>query len=466
MTPSTVAQFHVKKIAIIGAGPSGLSAAKYLSAQNAFDSIIIYEQQGEIGGIWNCSDSLLETTPFSEDNIFSSPNRPIRQRYDPSILSSPIYDQLFANIPVPMMRFSDLPFPPKTLLYPSREVIEDYLLTYAKEVRGLIKFGVRVEKLAPVSEGENTTWALEAKSLQDNKAISGTYDAVVVATGHYSVPWIPDIKNIAKFVEKYPSIISHSRDYRTPTPFKDKKTIVVGNGPSGTDIALQINRVSNRKTMVSVRSPTPLPRLTYMACEEVPEIEEFIVDGRGIRFKDGRVETEVDSVIFCTGFLYDYPFLTDLKEKLITTGFGVHGLYKHIFCIDHPTIVFPALNMKAAPWPLSEAQAAAFAAVWSNNIQLPPIEAMQEWAKNLYENEGEEMHIFRTPTSDGLYINDLYGWVEQSPRKGKEPPCWDDIAFWQRSIFPQAKLKFETDGYKATSLGDLGFHYDPNWKAK
>jgi len=36
---------RVQKIAIIGAGPSGLAVAKYLLAENAFDKIDIYEQQ-------------------------------------------------------------------------------------------------------------------------------------------------------------------------------------------------------------------------------------------------------------------------------------------------------------------------------------------------------------------------------------------------------------------------------------
>ncbi|UKZ80081.1 hypothetical protein TrVFT333_007846 [Trichoderma virens FT-333] len=443
MSPSSTSQFDVKKIAIIGAGPSGLSAAKYLRAQNAFDSIVIFEQQGETGGIWNRSKSPLETTPMPKDDRFSSSNSLIG--HDPSILS-PIYDQLYANIPVPMMRFSDQPFPQGSLLFPSREVIQEYLLKYAKEVRHLIKFGVQVEKLEPISKGARTTWALEAKSMHDNQIMRDLYDAVVIATGHYSVPFIPEIKNIAKFMETHPSVVLHSRDYRTPTSFKDKKTIVVGNGASGTDIALQINRVSARRTMVSVRTPTPQPRLAYMGCEEVSEIEEFLADERGIRFKDGRVESGIDAVIFCTGFLYDYPFLPVLQRKLITTGDGVHGLYKHIFCIDYPTLAFSALNVKTAPWPLAEAQAAVFSAVWSNNIQLPSVDAMQEWSKKLYEDEGEQLHIFRTSSADGLYINDLYDWVKH--------------------IFPQAKLKFEKDGYKATSLEELGFHYEENWKTK
>jgi cation diffusion facilitator CzcD-associated flavoprotein CzcO len=44
-------KFDVKRIAIVGAGPIGLSAATYLVAQKVFDEIVIYERQYEVGGI-------------------------------------------------------------------------------------------------------------------------------------------------------------------------------------------------------------------------------------------------------------------------------------------------------------------------------------------------------------------------------------------------------------------------------
>jgi cation diffusion facilitator CzcD-associated flavoprotein CzcO len=44
---------QVKRVAIIGAGPSGLAVAKYLLAENAFDKIDIYEQQYGISSSCN-----------------------------------------------------------------------------------------------------------------------------------------------------------------------------------------------------------------------------------------------------------------------------------------------------------------------------------------------------------------------------------------------------------------------------
>ncbi|KAL3589094.1 monooxygenase [Fusarium poae] len=130
------------------------------------------------------------------------------------------------------------------------------------------------------------------------------------------------------------------------------------------------------------------------------EIEEFLVEEKGVLFRDGRRETDVDAIVFCTGFPYSYPFLRDLDHKLITTGRGVHGLYQHVFHIRHPTLVFPGLNMKAAPWPLAESQAALFAAVWSNNIKLPSQAFMEAWSMELETQTGGALHMFG-PDGDG-----------------------------------------------------------------
>jgi protoporphyrinogen oxidase len=43
--------FNVKKIAIIGAGPSGLAAAKFLLAEEYLEKIDLFEQQSEVGGV-------------------------------------------------------------------------------------------------------------------------------------------------------------------------------------------------------------------------------------------------------------------------------------------------------------------------------------------------------------------------------------------------------------------------------
>ncbi|KAF7561306.1 hypothetical protein G7046_g2836 [Stylonectria norvegica] len=456
------ASFDVKKIAIVGAGPSGLAAAKYLKAQNAFEEIVIFEQLDKLGGIWNYSELAPETCTVPQEDPFGAPDKPIRPRPDAApIFTSPMYDRLHANIPGSLMNFKDQKFPDDSWVFPSRTTIQKYLHDYGEDIKDLVRFSFQVNSITLNPQDGHDKWDIEAQSTTSSEVIvKETFDAVVIANGHYSTPFIPDMKNITEFNRVYPGVISHSKQYRTPYPFKDKKVVVVGNGPSGLDIALQINEECRKPALISVRQPTSPERLAHSGCEEVAEIDEFLVDQKGIRFKDGRVETNIDAVVICTGFLYSYPFLPGLQRKLVTTGRGVHGLYKHLFYIQHPTLVFPGLNMKAVPWPLSEGQAAVFSSVWSNQLLLPTKEEMEAWSQELEQKHDDALHYFE-PLGDGFYINELHDWAMKAKYVAKEPPQWDDELMWQRSIFIEAKAAFEKLGCRAKTLGEIGFVYEP-----
>lgn len=458
------AGFDVKKVAIIGAGPAGLAAAKYLTAQATFEEIVIFEQQDQVGGIWNYTGLAPGSCRAPQEDPFCPPDEPIRLGAKATpIFTSPMYENLHANIPGGLMNFSSQKFPDDARLFPERVMIQEYLVQYAEDVRSLVQFSQKVKRVTLTPRDGHDKWEVETEFTLNGHITRGSYDAVVVANGHYSTPFIPAMKNMREFNETYPGVITHSKQYRTPHPFQDQKVVVVGNGPSGLDIALQIDQECMKPVLMSVRHPTSPERLAHAGCEEVVEIDEFLIEEKGVRFKDGRVETDVDAIVFCTGFLYSYPFLSDAEHKLLTTGRGVNGLYQHIFLIQHPTLVFPSLNMKAAPWPLSESQAAVFSAVWSNNLQLPPKEEMEAWSQELVRQEGDAVHVFK-PLGDGYYINALHDWVMKAKKPGKEPPQWSDELMWQRSIFLEAKTRFEQLGCTAQTLEELGFHYEPgNW---
>ncbi|KAK5993322.1 Thiol-specific monooxygenase [Cladobotryum mycophilum] len=456
-------QFHVKRVAIIGAGPCGLVAAKYLKAQGTFESIVVFEQNAQVGGVWNYSNLTPKEFPVPQEDPFWGPEQSVWPGGDPApTFPSPMYDNLHANLPGSLMNFTDQKFPDDAWVFPSRESIQEYLVHYAQDIRDLIKFRHQVTRVSLVQEHGRDQWHVENQDTTDGQAFNDIFDAVVVANGHYTIPYVPSIKNIAKFQQVHPSIITHSKQYRKSDHFKGKKVVVVGNGPSGLDVAMQINQAAG-KTLLSVRHATPPHKLKHTGCEEIAEIDDFLIDQRGILLKDGSIVADIDHIVFCTGFLYGYPFLPDINHEIITIGRGVHGLYQHIFYIKNPTLVFPTLNMKSVPWPLSESQAAIFSSVWSNSLLLPPLKDMEKWARELEEKYGESLQVFE-PRADGYYINELHEWAMQSSHRGKEPPRWDDEIFWQRSICDKAKIRFEEQGRKAKTLEELGFHYEPEEK--
>lgn len=466
--------FSISSIAIIGAGPCGLSAAKYLVAQNAFSQIDIYEQQSEVGGVWNYSPRPSQTLHVPQVSATCPPDEPLppSQREDSKdgegdsgpVFPSPMYHLLHTNIPRALMGFSDLPMPGDSLIFPSREDVQGYLVQYARDVRHLVRFSTQVVdvRLRQIDEDGRTKdqWDLDAVCLHTGERISKTYDAVVVASGHYATTYIPDVKGIKEFHAAHPGVISHSKHYRTPEPFKGEKVVVVGNAASGLDIAAQVGRLCRKPLLLSVQSATSEANLDWCGAEEVPVIEEFLVEEKGLRFKGGRVERDVDAVIFASGYLYTFPFLQSLKPPLVTDGRRVYGLYKHLFHIEHPTLVFSGLPVKVVPFPTSESQAAVVSRTWANLLPLPSREEMKRWEEKEAERRGDKFHVWPEGGDSG-YINSVWDWLTKSGTKGKEPPHWSPEQVWQRTIYAKAKLKFELEGRSARSLEELGFEYSP-----
>ncbi|KAL2106049.1 hypothetical protein VUR80DRAFT_7377 [Thermomyces stellatus] len=448
--------FNVSRVAIIGAGPSGLASAKHLLAHSF--SVTLFEQQPPWahGGVWHYTPEAPPSPPAPQTDPFLPPDAPLDAGPGGApMFMSAMYEELHANIPGSLMAFKDRPFPKGARAFPSRKLIKDYVLQYAEEVRHLVRFSREVVSVTPRSVNGDEKWDVTSRSTVDGSQEEEVFDAVVVANGHYSVPFIPAITNLAAYSGAHPSSVIHSKQYRSPRAFDDKTVVVVGNGPSGLDIAYQI-KPRAKQLYLSVRTPTPPEKISHIGCPEIAEIVEFLPTTRGIRLSDGTEIHDIDTILFCTGFLFSFPFLPTIAPTLITKGKGVHGLYKHLFCIAHPTLAFSGLLIRAVPFPVAEAQAAAFSAVWSNLVSLPPADEMWEESRRLDEERGDAVQVL-PKMADAEYINDMHDWVVACG--GKEPPRWEDRQLWERKIFAEAKIRFEEQGCKAETLEELGFRF-------
>jgi indole-3-pyruvate monooxygenase len=150
------------------------------------------------------------------------------------------YDRLHLHT---IKRYSALPgqpWPEEAPRYPSRQQVVDYLDRYAS-ARGIApRFGVRVERVQRA--GERFAVQTSAGVLQPRH--------VVVATGYNGVPRRPDVEGLDRFA----GTVMHARDYRNPQPFQGRRTLVVGCGNSGAEIALDLAEQGVDVAMV-VRGP-------------------------------------------------------------------------------------------------------------------------------------------------------------------------------------------------------------------
>lgn len=118
------------------------------------------------------------------------------------------------------MCFQDFPMSEETPLYPHHTQVMKYLndLTLKEDLSSLIRFQTLVENV----EYENNVWKVTVNNARDGNRYTEEFDAVVVATGHYAVPYVPEFPGLEELNKSQHIQILHSRDYRSPDGFKDK----------------------------------------------------------------------------------------------------------------------------------------------------------------------------------------------------------------------------------------------------
>ncbi|KAI9664234.1 MAG: hypothetical protein M1831_002413 [Alyxoria varia] len=405
-----------------------------------------------------------------------------------------------------LMQHSDMPFPDECALFPSHEDIFEYTKRYASDVEHLIHYRTQVLNIRHHSRRIKGTgvddkeskpvWSVTTRCLQPDQGMpngsdashsrdesSTEYDAVLIASGHYTVPFIPDYDGLREWSERNSGAVSHSKYFKVPEDYADKKVVVVGFGPSGVDISAQIAKYCKKPLLVSTRSPPMIPISAVGEAESLPGIESFVLS-RSIRLTDGTIVHDIDHVLFCTGYLYSYPFLppspcapvSEDYPLLPSRGNRVHNLYQHIFHTPDPTLAFMAIPWNIVPFPVSEAQAAVIARTWSGRLTVPSVSDMMKWEKDREAEKGAGKIFHKLPVKphleDADYINMLWSWVAEAQTQrssdgtsiiGKEPPFWDERTRWMRENVSSIRMKFgkmRDSGKVPKTLEDVGFVWD------
>ncbi|KAJ5918351.1 Flavin monooxygenase FMO [Penicillium verhagenii] len=461
---------NIERIAIIGAGPCGLGVAKYLLAEKKFKTITLFEQRDQPGGVWNYTGdegTSNNAIPIPNPSPSTTPQQPVNGKF-----ISPVYDSLETNIPNSMMGFCDYPFPDGTALFPTHVVVKDYLHRYADELRDIIKLQTLVLDVSMTRRHPRTEWVVAWRDLKNNQVSTAQFDAVVVANGHHNDPHVPDIQGLAEWDRMFPGSISHSSSYRRAESFANKKVIVVGHSASGIDIASQISQVSQLPLMISERTETALSPEKAAVIKALPEISLLDPKNGRVRFANGHEERGVDHIVFCTGYHFSLPFLSALRPSIITDGLRPQNLYQHMFFTAEPTLALIGFPQRIVPFPISQAQGAWVARIFSGRLALPSQAEMVHWIEEWksQRGDGRNFNILAFPL-DAEYINYLHHQSSMAvPRdglenngSGKQPPFWGEKEKWTRARFPLIKKASQALGHRrreVTSLEQLGFGFE------
>ncbi|KAK7951345.1 uncharacterized protein PG986_007073 [Apiospora aurea] len=198
-----------KTVCIIGAGPSGLVAAKTLlhDVAPATFKVTIYDAQPRIGGLW----------PLTKDDA-----------------AGLVHPLMVANQSKHTVQFSDLAWDDNVPQMPKAWQVGQYLKCYAERYGGAdVRLGHKVVRTELQQDG---AWKVETESEEGPQ--SHTYDHLLVTTGFFGKPIWPD------YLSKEAEVpILHSSKYRDLKGLlakgnqKGHKILVVGGQMSGIEIA-------------------------------------------------------------------------------------------------------------------------------------------------------------------------------------------------------------------------------------
>ena len=385
-------------VCVIGAGSSGIAAAKALHERGIpFDC---FEKSDQVGGNW----------VFGNRNGMSS-----------------AYRSLHINTSRERMEYSDFPMPKSYPDFPHHTHIAEYFNDYVDRfgVRDRIVFETGVER---ARRGDDGVWTVTLDT-----GDTRTYDALAVANGHHWDPRWPEPAFPGEFNGKQ----VHAHYYVDNEEFRDKNVLVVGIGNSAMDIAVESSFVARNTFLSSRRGAYILPKylfgrpldqigvnsltgklpwgfrqaiLSTMYRVGVGKVQDYglpepdhklgdahptisadflnriahgemtwkpnlsRLDGDRVVFEDGSSE-EIDIIVYCTGYKVTFPFF---DEDFVSAPDNDLPLFRRVFKPGIDNLAFIGLLQPlGAIMPLAEAQGRWLASYLRGEYRLPPLPEME-----------------------------------------------------------------------------------------
>ena len=416
-----------KRICVIGAGPSGITAIKNI-AESGFN-VKAFDINSDVGGNWIYNENESHSSVFETTHIISSKS---------------------------LSQFEDFHFSNNVADYPSHDELRQYFQSYAKNF-GLykhIQFNTLVRKC---ERQEDNNW--EVTTICKNKESVEVFSDLVVCNGHH---WKPNIPN---YSGNFNGSFIHSHNYKKAFPFTNKNVLVIGGGNSACDVAVETSRVSNKTFLSWRRGYRIIPKFfmgkpsdvfaSYMSFlpisirnklagflayitngsnsnygllkpkhkfgETHPTINSELLykirhgkifpkndidffKGDYVYFKDGSNE-KIDVIIACTGFILSHPFF---KKNFINYTKGPVPLYLKMFHPDYDNLFFIGMFQPlGCIWPVSEQQSKLLSLALQNKWNRP---------KNIVDlcnKETENPHMKQIKTDRHRITVDYHQFIKE-----------------------------------------------------
>ncbi|KAK8051103.1 hypothetical protein PG993_002488 [Apiospora rasikravindrae] len=459
---------NVQTVAVIGAGISGVASAAHLLRYGL--DVTVFERSSIAGGVWHYDPRTANEPPYPNERppVPHSPdsrkapgerNMTKETSFDEASVvhapPGPCYVGLRNNVPTSLMRSTLLDWPEGSEDFVSQDHLERYVQRLAEHTGAQDKtlYDTSVESVYKAPRSPQ--WTVYTRTLtrpapgeNSFKFVDRTwrFDAVVVASGHYHEPRVPNIPGLLDLKRRFPDRLMHSKRYRTPEIFRDKTVFILGAGVSSLDIARESEGTAKHIYQSSRGGKFDLPpSLLPSSAQRVAGIQRFIEledktpagasipETSPIPFEvvldDGTRLHDVDRIVLGTGYISSYPFLgphlqapdvplEDADDQVVITADGcvTHNLHKDLFYMSDPTLAFVGVPYHISTFSLFDFQAEVVARVFAGRAALPAEAAMrreyeQRRVKMSVENSSKEFHSLWGRETE--YIDEILGWVNR-----------------------------------------------------
>lgn len=327
-----------KRIAVIGAGASGLAVLRAFQSAKAkgidVPEVVCFEKQEDWGGLWKYTW------------------RTGLDQYGEPVHGS-MYRYLWSNGPKECLEFADYSFEEHfgrpIPSYPPRAVLHDYIMGRVEKagVRPFVRFNSPVRWVS--WDPETSLFTVRVKDQIADETYEETFDHVIVSSGHFSTPNVPEFEGI----ETFPGRVMHAHDFRSADEFAGKDVLMVGSSYSAEDIGTQCIKYGANSVTFSYRT-NPLPFDWPEQFEQRPLLTK--VEGDIAHFIDG-TSKKVDGIVLCTGYIHHFPFLPD-ELRLITHNRLYPGnLWQGVVWQDNPNLFYVGMQDQYFTFNMFDAQA-------------------------------------------------------------------------------------------------------------
>ena len=346
------------RVAIIGAGPSGTAQLRAFASAAAkgaeIPEIVCYEKQDDWGGLWN----------YTWRTGLDEHGEPVH---------CSMYRYLWSNGPKECLEFADYTFEEHfgklIASYPPRAVLADYIKGRVEKsgVRKFCRFNHAAHNVT--YSDETGMFSVTVRDLNNGEWNTEEFDYVVVASGHFSIPNVPQFDGMETFNGR----VLHAHDFRDAREFIDQDILIIGTSYSAEDIASQCHKYGCKSVTISHRtSPTHFHWPDSFS--EVPLLTN--VNRKTVTFKDGTTK-EVDAIILCTGYLHHFPFMDNSLRLETENRLWPLNLYQGVVWEDNPKVFYIGMQDQFYTFNMFDAQAWYARDVIMGRIQLPSKEEMQ-----------------------------------------------------------------------------------------